>query len=210
MKNKKLLWSCLTFIIPFGMSIYFYNDLPDTIATHFNAQNVADGFMDKPLALFGLPAFMFFMHLLVIFVLNKDPKRKNMPSIMMDLMYVFLPLLTVFLMGITIGYSLGIEINIGFFTSMLIGIIFIAIGNYMPRVKQNYSMGIKTPWTLNNEEVWNKTHRLGGLCFVLMGIGTIIAGLFLNFMIIIFIIIPLAFIPMVYSYFLYQKIEKKK
>lgn len=208
MKNKKLQWSALLFIIPFAMGLYYYDDLPQQVAIHFDSSNAADGFADKTFAIFGLPAGMLVLHFIIIFFLKKDPKRKNMPSIMMNIMYIFIPLLTILVMGITIFYSLGTKVNIGIVISIPIGILFLILGNYLPKVKQNYSMGIKTPWTLNNEEVWNKTHRLGGFCFIVMGLGTIISGFTSNSLSMLFFVIPCAIIPMAYSYFLYQKIEK--
>ena len=108
--------------------------------------------------------------------------------------------------------ALGYPVSISYIMPLSIGLLFVVLGNYMSKIKPNWFMGIRTPWTLSNEEVWNKTHRIGGKIFIAIGLIMII-GSFLPiegywnlfpWMIILFVLIPL-----VYSYLLYRKIEKK-
>ena len=91
---------------------------------------------------------------------------------------------------------------------LLVGIIFLIIGNYMPKVKQNYTIGIKVPWALNSEENWRRTQRLGGWMFMLCGVAmmlsaVIAAEFFLALML--GVILAAAIVPMIYSYILYRK-----
>ncbi|NCB31303.1 MAG: SdpI family protein [Clostridia bacterium] len=91
------------------------------------------------------------------------------------------------------------------FVPLLVGVLFIAMGNYLPKCRQNYTMGIKTPWALNSEENWARTHRLGGYCFILGGF-LLMLGTLLNLWWLLFPVLLLtAIIPLVYSYLLFRK-----
>ena len=92
-----------------------------------------------------------------------------------------------------------------------IGVLFILIGNYLGKIRQNYFIGIKTPWTLNNEEVWNKTQRVGGWSFVISGL-IIFAEVFLKWQVLpvmIFAVVFASLTPVIYSYVIYRKIDKR-
>jgi uncharacterized membrane protein len=94
---------------------------------------------------------------------------------------------------------------------LLCGVLFVIIGNYMPKIKQNYTMGIKLPWTLNSVENWNKTHRFGGFVFVLMGLWMIISAVLrLHFILAILPALACTFLPVIYSYLLYRKESEGK
>ena len=105
-----------------------------------------------------------------------------------------------------IAAALNVNINVSTWVLCFVGILFIVIGNYLPKCKQNYTIGIKLPWTLNSEENWNKTHRFGGIVFVLFGLIQI-AGAFLDFggIITMITIFAVLLIPMIYSFILYKK-----
>ena len=128
---------------------------------------------------------------------------------MMMLMYWICPVVSWLCVGATYGYELGLsQQKILGFVRLFVGVVFIIIGNYMPKVKQNYFLGIKLPWTYASEENWNKTHRMAGKLWVAGGI------LFLmNFFLKIrwleaVIMFAMILIPVTYSY-LYSKKEKK-
>ena len=104
-----------------------------------------------------------------------------------------------------IANAVGIKINISMYVSIGLGILIMIIGNYLPKCKQNYTVGIKTPWTLNNEEVWNKTHKISGYLWVIVGFIITISS-FIGFeSIMLVVLIIIAFVPIVYSYILYKK-----
>ena len=115
------------------------------------------------------------------------------------------PILSVLMQSSIIANAVGIKINISMYVSIGLGILIMIIGNYLPKCKQNYTVGIKTPWTLNNEEVWNKTHKISGYLWVIGGFIITISS-FIGFeSIMLVVLIIIAFVPIVYSYILYKK-----
>jgi uncharacterized membrane protein len=117
-----------------------------------------------------------------------------------------IPLLSLICSGATLGRGLGYDVRIERILPVLMGVLFVVIGNYLPKTKQSYTMGIKLPWTLASEENWNRTHRLAGFLWVLGGIYFIVVS-FIGWSVPAFVI-PLAvmvLLPIVYSYLLYRK-----
>ena len=115
------------------------------------------------------------------------------------------PILSVLVQTAIITFGLGITFPIFFFLSLAMGILFMVIGNYLPKCKQNYTMGIKLPWTLHDEDNWNRTHRLAGWTWMAGGI-LMILNAFLNWEWILWGSLALmVLIPFIYSYLLYRK-----
>ena len=102
--------------------------------------------------------------------------RRNIHKKPLTLTFWIIPVMSVIVNGITYAAALGMEIEVGIIISILVGILLIALGNYMPKLQQNYTIGIRVPWTLNSTENWNRTHRLGGKTFILGGFLLIITG----------------------------------
>ena len=118
-----------------------------------------------------------------------------------------MPVVSVLCSAMTLGYALGYEVDIATVIPVFIGVVFLVIGNYLPKTKQSYTMGIKLPWTLNSEENWNRTHRLGGFLWVLGGAAFIVLSIFKWWNIYVFfaILAVMVLVPTVYSYLLYRK-----
>lgn len=215
MKNKKLFWiSTISCLIPIIIAILFYRQLPEQIPIHWNAAGEIDGYANKLFALFGLPLGMMFLHIMVLWMMDKDPKHKNIPVMMYHLMYFVIPVLTTIIILFSINASLpyGIDINVTTILPLIIGLLFLLIGNYMPKCKQSYTVGIKTPWALDDEENWNKTHRLGGFLWIIGGLLIMFSGFLPSEMTtpyILIALIPMTIIPYVYSYLLYKKKKGK-
>lgn len=115
--------------------------------------------------------------------------------------------MTLILVPITLFTGLGYDIPIADIVPALVGLLLIVVGNYLPKSKQNYTVGIKIPWTLNNETNWNKTHRLAGYVWIIGGL-LMFANSFLKILwlpVFIIIISAMIFFPLVYSYILYKK-----
>ena len=120
-------------------------------------------------------------------------------------MFYSVPVITSITLVTIIGVNLGYSIAMNQIVGVLLGGLFIGLGNYLPKTKRNYTVGIKIPWTLDDDDNWNKTHRLGGYCFIIAGLFMII-GSFINQLEICFILLfVLMFVPFVYSYMLYRK-----
>jgi len=206
--KKKLIVSCVIILLPIVVGLLLWNKLPDTVATHWGADGNADGFSSKAMAVFLMPLFLLATHFLCLFVTSRDPKNKNQTPKAMGIVFWLAPAISLFTAAITYCSAFGFEFSLSRLMPALLGVMFIIIGNYLPKCKQNYTLGIKLPWTLNNEENWNRTHRLGGKVWVCAGIIAVIA-VFLPENLLPAVMIPVLLcailIPTVYSYLLHKK-----
>jgi uncharacterized membrane protein len=167
MKYIFLVFTVITLIVTGVM----YPDLTDQVPRHWDAYGNVDGYMAKQwlFALALLPAGIYYLFPIIRKV---DPKSQNYER-HEEVYSLFRLILSLMMFGVyylSLFAATGKDVNIGLFMPILVGIIFVIIGNYMGKIKQNFFMGIRTPWTLSNENVWNKTHRFGGNVFVLMGL----------------------------------------
>lgn len=202
--KKRIIISSIITLLPILAGLILWNRLPDTIATHFGNDNVANGWSSKPFVVFAMPLLLLGLHLFILFVTMNDPKRKNISEKMFGFLIWFVPVLSVFIFSITYCNALGMNVNIGMAVNIIVGIVFLVIGNYLPKCKQNYTAGIRIPWTLNSTENWNRTHRLAGWLFMLGGI-LFFLNAFLQWSGMFFVIIVIALLPEVYSFLLYKK-----
>lgn len=206
-KNRSFLIQLAVCLIPFIIGAIFYRKMPDQIATHFNFNFQPDDYSSREFALFGIPAFMLVLFVLCAGLLEVDPKKRGMDGSLKTITRWIIPILSVFIQCVTISYALDSSIKLIKFVPVLIGIILVLVGNYLPKCRQNYTMGIKLPWTLNSEENWEKTHRFGGRMFVISGLCMIFAafwGSYVSACMFILAIIA-CFVPIIYSYSLYKK-----
>ncbi len=205
-KSNRTLWLTTGLcLLPLAAALLLWDRMPVEIPTHWNFKGEIDGYGSKTMALLGLPIFMALMNLLIHFMLNKDPKAANMSPVLRAISYWILPVLTILLMGLTYLAALGVDVRVEVILPLLIGVLFIAMGNYLPKCRQNYTMGIKTPWTLHSEENWSRTHRIGGYCFTIGGVLFLLCALPGLWWLMIPAILLAAVVPMVYSYLLYRK-----
>lgn len=207
LKNRNFIIQFAVCLMPFLIGAVFYGRMPEQMATHFDFNFQPDGYSSRGFALFGIPAVMTALFVLCSVSLEADPKKRGMDSRLKSITRWFIPVLSVVVQCITISYALDSSLNIIRFIPVLIGILFVLIGNYLPKCRQNYTMGIKLPWTLNSEENWEKTHRLGGRMFVAAGLGMILAAFFGGYGagIIFALAMAACFVPAVYSFVLYKK-----
>ncbi len=207
MKNKKtLIITSLICLLPMLVGALVYSRLPEQVATHFDLQGNPDGWSSRPFAVFGLPGILLAVNLLIPFALQADPKHKNMSGALVNIVLWTVPLVSLLCSGLTLGRALGYDLRIEMVLPVFMGLLFVIIGNYLPKTKQSYTMGIKLPWTLNSEENWNRTHRLAGFLWVLGGVYFIVMS-FIGWSLAAFLI-PIAvmvLVPTVYSYLLYRK-----
>ncbi len=205
-------WLILILIsLGFALGAYFYPSLPDKVAIHWNLQGEVNGYGNRFVGAFGIPLVNLGIYLLFIVLPYIDPKRKNYDSFQSTYQYLKC-LLVIFLLVIqltTLLIAKGVVINQSVFIPILVSLLFIAIGNVMGRFKFNYFVGVKTPWTLANEEVWRRTHRMAAPLWVIGGILNIlltITGITFNGITSLIIVLAIVVIPIVYSYVTYQKI----
>ncbi len=190
---------------------YIYNQLPNEIPTHFNFNGEVDDYSHKSAA-FVTAVLPLLLYIMMIYLPKIDP-RKHSYLKHKKAYYIFRIIIILFLIIIhwaTMSTALGHEINVGLIVKLGIGLLFIIIGNYMPQIRQNYFFGIKTPWTLANDLVWKKTHRLGGITFIIAGVLMVIAAFFKGMVVGVLsigsLIIATA-VPLIYSYIEYKKIS---
>ena len=174
--RKTLIIASIVTILPVLIGIICWNRLPDVMATHFGMNNEANGFSSKAFAVFGIPAILLAVLWLGAFVTSNDPKRQNISPKMFSLVVWIAPVTSLVVAAILYPVNLGYELDITFFSELLFGVMFIIIGTYLPKARQNYTIGIRVPWTLANEENWNRTHRLAGTLWIICGILMIIIG----------------------------------
>ena len=205
--RKTLIIASILTILPVLIGIIYWNRLPDVMATHFGMNNEANGFSSKVFAVFGLPAFLLAVLWIGAFVTSHDPKRQNISSKMFSLGLWIAPVISLVAAAIIYPINLGYELDITLFAELLLGLMFIIIGNYLPKTRQNYTIGIKIPWTLANEENWNRTHRLAGYLWMICGILMILICLirFVSAQWLVGIFLIMVLVPCIYSFWLHAK-----
>lgn len=169
--KKKLTITTIITLLPILLGLFYWNQLPDKMATHFDSAGDPNGWSSKWFAVIGLPLFVTLVHVLCTVITEKDPRRAKYPEKMMKIIYWICPVISWLCEGTIISYGLGMEVqSMPQFVSLLMGVMFLVIGNYLPKVKQNYYLGIKLPWTYADEDNWNRTHRMAGKLWVAGGL----------------------------------------
>ncbi len=163
------------------VSTYAWFQLPDgvPVCTHWNAQGVCDGWGSKGVGLFLMPAVVAGVALLFAVLPHVDPRRANLAQSGTAYAAVWMAMLAFFLIFhvIVVLQLLGVPVMMGALVPALTGVLFIAIGAVLGKVKSNYFFGIRTPWTLSSELSWEKTHRLGGWLFMAAGALIVVGAL---------------------------------
>ena len=205
--KKTIIATSIASLLPIVVGLILWNKLPDELATHFDMNGVADGWTSKTLAVFGLPIFIFLVQIVCVFVTCMDPKRNKIGDKIFRVVLWMIPAISWFSALTTYGYNLGLELNVTAYAMALLGIIFIVIGNYLPKCRQNYTIGIKIPWTLHDEDNWNCTHRFTGKIWMAGGAVFTILALFgfANTWVMPAVMIILVVIPVIYSFIYYTK-----
>lgn len=204
----------LIILAMFLVSIYFYPLLPDKVPTHWNFRGEIDGYSGKLMGALLMPVINLIMYILFILLPLMDPKKENYKLFAGTYKY-FRYLFHIFFLGMhvmIITAALGYKVNVTRLTIFSISLLFALMGNVMGRVKHNYFVGIKTPWTLASEEVWTKTHRLAALLWTAGGIAGMALSLFNvgSFLVLMAILLLPSLIPVIYSYFIFKKLSDGK
>mgnify|MGYP003298491461 CR=1 FL=1 len=207
---KTMIITSIIILLPILAGLILWDKLPEEIPTHFNSQGVADSFSSKPFAVFALPLFLLAVHWICLAVSSLDPKSKNINGKALTLVLWICPVLSLLMGSIIYAFALEFEFNINFIMNIFFGLLFIVIGNYMPKCKQSYTMGIKIPWTLDSEENWNYTHRLAGKLWVIGGFLIIFTGFLKQYWIFAAITAIMVIVPIICSYRFYVKHDKNK
>ena len=178
--RKRIIITIVVTLLPILAGVILWNRLPDQIATHWGMDGAANGWSSKAFAVFGTPCILTVIQVIMLFIVLNDPKKKNIHRKPMGIVFWMVPVISLVVSGVVYVTALGFEVNILAVVYVLVGVLFIFLGNYMPKLQQNYTVGIRLPWTLNNPENWNRTHRLGGKIFTVGGIAMLIIALLAN------------------------------
>jgi uncharacterized membrane protein len=194
--------------------LLLWNRLPDPMASHWNINDQVDGHISKFWGVFLLPLITLGMFALFLVIPSIDPLKANIAQFRaaFNLFIVLMVAFMVYIYGLTLAWNLGYT-SFKMSGAMLpaIGLLFIFIGFMMRQAKRNFFIGIRTPWTLSSDTVWNETHRIGAVLFMISGALAFIGGFFggmTAFWLMFAPIIATTVFLLVYSYVLYQRQTK--
>ena len=208
------LFALIIVLLSFVVGIYSYFWMPEKIAVHWNIRGEANVYMPKSLGLFILPLIFAGVTLLLIAIPRIDPLKENIEAFRKyyDWLLIIFPafLFTTYLHLIL--WNIGFKINLLLTIPIGIGLTIIYLGFLLEKSKRNWFIGIRTPWTLSSDKVWEKTHKLGGKLFKIAGIIIFLSIFLQEYMLMLTLtpIITITIITTVYSYFEYQKEVKHK
>ncbi|HII94729.1 MAG: DUF1648 domain-containing protein [Methanofastidiosum sp.] len=199
-------------LISFIIGAFVYPHAPDMMPTHWNAQGEIDGYMDKFWGLFLLPMISFGLFALFVYLPKFEPRKMNLESFREYYQGILLVtigfLFYIFILSILSAF--GYRFNMVQMISPAFAAIFYYMGTVLVKTKSNFFVGIRTPWTISDETVWEKTHKLGGKLFKASGIIAFFGVFFKEFAFVL-IIVPILLASVyafVYSYIEYRKIHK--
>lgn len=168
--KKPVLLSTAATLLPTAIGCILWNRLPSSMPIHWGTDGAVDGFSGKGFAVFALPAILAVLNLLCLLITAADPKQKGQTKKALGMVFWIMPLLSLLVCSTVYAVTLGKNLDVGVLLPLLLGALFLIMGNYLPKVKQNSTLGIKISWTLQNEENWNKTHRFTGKLWVIGGV----------------------------------------
>lgn len=207
-ENRKLMiiTSILT-LAPMIAGAVLWDRLPDMMATHFGFDNQPDGFTAKPLAVFGMPLLLLAILWICAYGTSMDPKKQNISRKMFRLVVWIIPVVSVLVSAVMYTYNLGYRYDMSLLGGIFTGLMFIIAGNYLPKARQSYTVGIRIPWTLADEDNWNRTHRLAGPLWIVGGIILIVISVMhiMKVWVLLSLIAVMVLVPVVYSYWLSMK-----
>jgi uncharacterized membrane protein len=206
-------WKFLGPVIVGGMMLFslaVWGMLPEQVPSHWNFRGEVDGWMARDQAVLFLPGIALALWLFLPMLRKLDPRRENYERFE-ETFWIFINVIVLFMAIIhvlTLGMGLGWPIDVGRAILVLVGILFVALGNYLPRVRSNWWIGIRTPWTLENETVWRATHRVAGKAFVAAGVLLALSVVLppsLRGVVVMVSVFGAGLFPVVYSYWIWRR-----
>ncbi|MDR3573382.1 MAG: SdpI family protein [Anaerolineaceae bacterium] len=201
-------------ILSLGTGVYAYPHLPQLVASHWNAQGQVNGYTSRLSGVLLLPAMLLGISLVLLFIPEIDPLKANIQLFRPEyngFIAVF-ALFMFYLHLVTVAINLGLAVSMNQLLFPAFGLLIIYMGFLLSKAHRNYFIGIRTPWTLNSETVWNKTHQLGSKLFTIAGAITLLGVFFPNYAVYILLIAitATALITTVYSYFAFRQESQSK
>lgn len=211
-ENKwKIILSTLGTLIPMVAGAILWSMLPDKLPVHWDPSGEIDGWASKGFAVFGIPGIMAALNLVCSLATGLDHKNKNQSKKVFGLIFWIVPVMSVLLGVIVYLTALGVSISAPNVIIAVLGVLFAFIGNYLPKSKLNYTIGIKIIWTLESEANWLATHRfagkvwmVGGIVLALSAFAPVTALVWIT----VAVLVLMTIIPLVYSYLYFRRHEK--
>ena len=196
-------------LISFALGICLFSQLPEKMASHWNIRGEVDGYLPKFWGLFLMPFISIVLFSLFILIPKIDPLKANIEKFRkyFDIFIILIILFLFYIYLLTIFWNFGLRFNMGQLMVPALAILFYYCGILVEKAKRNWFIGIRTPWTLSNDKVWERTHKIGGKLFKIAGVIAILGIFFPNFAFF-FVLVPVilfAIYTIIYSYFEYQK-----
>jgi len=213
MSTKTTIIISVTLIaIALVVGLVLYARLPDPMPSHWNAAGEVDDYMPKFWGIFLMPIIMVVLVPLFLAIPHIDPLKANIAKFrdVFNWFIVGFVVYMLFIYGLTLGAALGYQFNMTYMILPVVGLLFVGVGYMMGRAKRNFFIGIRTPWTLSSETVWDETHKLGSKMFMVAGVVTIISA-FLGengIWLLMAALLSAAFVPIIYSYIIWRRENK--
>lgn len=201
----KLIATILVLLLPSAIGLILWQRLPELIPTHFNFSGVADDWSGRPFAVFALPGLFLLFHFICIFAMFHDPKSENIGDRLISILMWVMPVTSLIVSICIYAYALNMPINISFIFISLIGVVNILLGNVMPKLRHNYTIGIKTAWTLADPENWYHTHRVAGWSLVAAGVLILATSLCMSVWLMLALTTASVVVPIIYSFVYYKR-----
>ena len=209
-----LIISSILIVAAILAGLLLWSQLPEQMASHWNVNDQVDGYISKFWGVFLMPLVTLGMLVLFLVVPSIDPLKANIAQFR-EAFNLFIVLIIGFMLyvhSLTLAWSLGYQ-DFKMSMAMLpfMGVLFIAIGSMLRKAKRNFFIGIRTPWTLSSDYVWDETHRLGATLFMASGVLAVIGGFLGGMLAFWFLFVPLigsTLFLLVYSYVLYRRETK--
>lgn len=209
MKDFKWKWQDTMIVIlgvlSLGYALANYSKLPDQLPAQFSISGEVNTYWSKG-SIIALTGFMGLIFPLAMqFIRNIDPKRENYSKFQNAYKMIRLAIAALFdaMLILNVSYGLDQSIPVGKIATVALGLLFVVVGNFMPQIRDNYFIGIRTAWTLASPEVWRKTHRFSGRIWMIGGL-LIVVGAFLpkslSISMMIAALVMVIFLPLAYSW----------
>ena len=208
-----MLITSVVILLPILGGILLWDILPEQVPFHWNIQGQVDNWVSRPVAVFVMPFVLLAIQWLCFFVTHLDPKQKDKPHKLMGVVLWIIPVMNLLLNVMVYLSALNRRVDVSVMIPLFFGALFVVIGNYLPKCKQSYTIGIKLPWTLEDEATWNATHRLAGWLWVAGGLLIMPCTLLpaaAAFGVMMGILLVMLIVPTVYSYRYYKKHKNDK
>lgn len=168
--NKEFLMTALVIALPVVIGAIFWNQLPEKIPTHFGIDGQADGYSSKLFTVFTFPVLFLLFQIICLVSFEKESVKVNIPAKMRRFYTWLIPVLSLIIQGSIYANALGFIKSGPTLVTTFLAIVFIVIGNYLPKIQRNATVGIRIPWTLSDDKNWYKTHRMAGKLWVIGGL----------------------------------------